>query len=100
MAATTLGRDVRPEIQALRAGAVLLVLVYHLWPDTLRGGFVGVPPHVRQQVGVVELNVGRGVVCRRHLSREQAQVFAHGIDEFAKLIDHDLHEPNWRPLSM
>jgi peptidoglycan/LPS O-acetylase OafA/YrhL len=42
VAATTLGRDVRPEIQALRAVAVLLVLVYHLWPDTLRGGFIGV----------------------------------------------------------
>jgi peptidoglycan/LPS O-acetylase OafA/YrhL len=33
---------VRPEIQALRAIAVLLVLVYHLWPRTLPGGFVGV----------------------------------------------------------
>jgi peptidoglycan/LPS O-acetylase OafA/YrhL len=32
----------RPEIQALRAVAVALVLVYHLWPGTLRGGFVGV----------------------------------------------------------
>ena len=30
----------RPEIQALRAVAV--VVVYHLWPNTLAGGFVGV----------------------------------------------------------
>ena len=32
----------RPEIQALRAVAVLMVVVYHLWPDRLSGGFVGV----------------------------------------------------------
>jgi peptidoglycan/LPS O-acetylase OafA/YrhL len=32
----------RPEIQALRAVAVLVVVVYHLWPTTLTGGFVGV----------------------------------------------------------
>jgi peptidoglycan/LPS O-acetylase OafA/YrhL len=32
----------RAEIQALRAVAVGLVLVYHLWPGALRGGFVGV----------------------------------------------------------
>ena len=33
---------VRAEIQALRALAVALVLVYHLWPAVLPGGFVGV----------------------------------------------------------
>ncbi|MCI2958751.1 acyltransferase [Agromyces atrinae] len=32
----------RPEIQALRALAVLAVLVFHLWPLRLTGGFVGV----------------------------------------------------------
>lgn len=32
----------RPEIQALRAVAVAVVVVYHLWPGTLSGGFVGV----------------------------------------------------------
>lgn len=35
-------REVRAEIQALRALAVALVLVYHLWPAVLPGGFVGV----------------------------------------------------------
>jgi peptidoglycan/LPS O-acetylase OafA/YrhL len=50
---TPIGRDresrpirestgVRPEIQALRALAVTLVVVYHLWPDRLPGGYVGV----------------------------------------------------------
>jgi peptidoglycan/LPS O-acetylase OafA/YrhL len=32
----------RPEIQALRAIAVLAVVLYHLWPTRLTGGFVGV----------------------------------------------------------
>jgi peptidoglycan/LPS O-acetylase OafA/YrhL len=32
----------RAEIQALRAIAVALVVVYHLWPSVLPGGFVGV----------------------------------------------------------
>ncbi|RWZ68533.1 acyltransferase [Labedella populi] len=32
----------RPEIQALRAVAVLAVVVYHLWPARLPGGYAGV----------------------------------------------------------
>jgi peptidoglycan/LPS O-acetylase OafA/YrhL len=32
----------RPEVQGLRALAVGLVLLYHLWPERLSGGFVGV----------------------------------------------------------
>jgi peptidoglycan/LPS O-acetylase OafA/YrhL len=31
-----------PEVQALRALAVLLVVGYHFWPNRLHGGFVGV----------------------------------------------------------
>lgn len=33
---------IRPEIQGLRAIAVLLVVVYHLWPSAVPGGYVGV----------------------------------------------------------
>ncbi len=36
------GRVVRPEIQALRAVAVATVVVCHVWPSVLPGGFVGV----------------------------------------------------------
>ena len=35
-------RQFLPEIQVLRAVAVMLVVVYHYWPGTLRGGYVGV----------------------------------------------------------
>jgi peptidoglycan/LPS O-acetylase OafA/YrhL len=35
-------RGIRPEIQALRALAVSLVVAWHLWPDAVPGGFVGV----------------------------------------------------------
>ena len=39
----TVSRDAfRQDIQGLRAVAVLLVLAYHLWPDSLTGGYVGV----------------------------------------------------------
>lgn len=34
--------EIRPEIQALRALAVGLVVAYHLWPHAVPGGFVGV----------------------------------------------------------
>jgi peptidoglycan/LPS O-acetylase OafA/YrhL len=36
------GRVFLPEIQVLRAVAVLLVVIYHYWPGTLTGGYVGV----------------------------------------------------------
>lgn len=36
------GRIVRPDIQALRALAVVLVIVTHAWPDALSGGSLGV----------------------------------------------------------
>ncbi|GAA1142982.1 acyltransferase family protein [Nesterenkonia lutea] len=32
----------QPEIQGLRALAVLLVVMYHFWPDHLSGGYIGV----------------------------------------------------------
>jgi len=32
----------RPEIQALRALSVMLVILFHLWPARITGGFVGV----------------------------------------------------------
>ncbi len=42
MPAGTARRSFRPDIQGLRAVAVTLVLVFHLWSSVLPGGFVGV----------------------------------------------------------
>lgn len=42
MTADAQRRGTRSEIQALRAVAVLAVVLYHLWPGKLTGGFVGV----------------------------------------------------------
>lgn len=33
---------IRPDIQALRAVAITLVVMYHFWPGSMPGGFVGV----------------------------------------------------------
>ncbi|MBP6087645.1 MAG: acyltransferase, partial [Rhodoluna sp.] len=35
-------RPIRADIQALRALAVLMVVLFHLWPNRLSGGFAGV----------------------------------------------------------
>jgi hypothetical protein len=36
------GRSFMPEIQVLRAVAVMVVVLYHFWPGTVTGGYVGV----------------------------------------------------------
>src|SRR5688572_8409814 len=41
-AAAAGGHGVRRDIQGLRAVAVLIVLLFHFWPDGLTGGYVGV----------------------------------------------------------
>ncbi len=38
----SISRPIRLDIQALRALAVLMVVVFHLWPSRLSGGFAGV----------------------------------------------------------
>lgn len=38
----TAGRGFRPEIQALRTIAILGVVLFHLWPNRLTGGYIGV----------------------------------------------------------
>ena len=41
-AANSEAQAFRPEIQGLRAVAVLAVLIFHIWPSALPGGYVGV----------------------------------------------------------
>jgi peptidoglycan/LPS O-acetylase OafA/YrhL len=52
----------RPEVQALRAVAVMLVVVFHLWPQRLHGGFAGVDVFF----------VISGFLITDHLTRELA----------------------------
>ncbi|MET0979160.1 MAG: acyltransferase, partial [Paeniglutamicibacter terrestris] len=40
--AGTKAKNFRGDIQGLRAIAVSLVVIYHLWPQRLTGGFIGV----------------------------------------------------------
>jgi peptidoglycan/LPS O-acetylase OafA/YrhL len=42
MTAATPSRDYRPDIDGLRALAVLAVIAFHLWPDRVPGGYLGV----------------------------------------------------------
>src|SRR5690606_37837572 len=42
VAASSTFKQLRPEIQALRAFAVLGVVIFHLWPHAVPGGYVGV----------------------------------------------------------
>ena len=52
--------DFRPEIQALRAVAVTAVVLYHLWPGRVPGGFTGVDVFF----------VISGFLITRHLTQE------------------------------
>ena len=36
------GKAIRPEIQALRAIAVVTVVIFHYWPSLITGGYIGV----------------------------------------------------------
>ena len=62
----------RPEIQALRALAVLVVVLYHLWPQVLTGGFVGVDVFF----------VVSGYLITGHLVREQGRTGRIALGEF------------------
>lgn len=65
-------RGIRPEIQALRAAAVLAVVLYHLWPVVLTGGFVGVDVFF----------VVSGFLITAHLVRERERTGRIGLGSF------------------
>nr|WP_254450849.1 acyltransferase family protein [Aeromicrobium stalagmiti] len=66
------GHVLRADIQALRALAVASVVVYHLWPDFLPGGFVGVDVFF----------VISGFLITDHLAREVDRTGAIGLRRF------------------
>jgi peptidoglycan/LPS O-acetylase OafA/YrhL len=65
-------RKFRPEVQALRALAVLLVLVYHIDPDVLPGGYIGVDVFF----------VISGFLITGHLWREASTTGAVSLKKF------------------
>ncbi|MET1016050.1 MAG: acyltransferase family protein [Leifsonia flava] len=54
-----------PEIQALRTVAVLLVVVYHLWPGYLPGGYIGVDVFFVISGYLITAHIVREVVDKR-----------------------------------
>ncbi|MDN4474439.1 acyltransferase family protein [Demequina sp. SYSU T00192] len=69
---TTRRGGMRPEIQGLRALAVALVVLYHVWPDRLTGGFVGVDVFF----------VISGFLITAHLAKEVAATGSVRIGQF------------------
>jgi peptidoglycan/LPS O-acetylase OafA/YrhL len=61
-----------PEVQALRALAVSLVVLYHFWPNRLQGGFVGVDVFF----------VISGFLITSHLHREVETTGRIGLAQF------------------
>ena len=66
------GGNFRPDVQALRAVAVGGVLIYHLWPKWLAGGFVGVDVFY----------VISGYLITQHLVREAASTGRISLTRF------------------
>ncbi|PYY50047.1 hypothetical protein DEI84_05070 [Curtobacterium sp. MCBD17_023] len=70
--ATPVRDHTRWDVQALRAFAVLAVVLYHLWPNRLPGGFVGVDVFF----------VISGYLITGHLLREQVRTGRIGLAAF------------------
>jgi peptidoglycan/LPS O-acetylase OafA/YrhL len=64
--------EVRPEIQALRAVAVSIVVIFHFWPHSLTGGYVGVDVFFAIS----------GFLITSHLLREADRTGAVGLARF------------------
>lgn len=65
-------RRLLPEIQALRAVAVTLVVVFHVWPNALPGGYVGVDAFF----------VISGYLITAHLARERMRTGRISLSRF------------------
>jgi peptidoglycan/LPS O-acetylase OafA/YrhL len=62
------GHVLRPEIQGLRALAVTVVVVYHIWPGLLPGGYVGVDVFFVISGFLITAHICRGVLAERKFS--------------------------------
>ncbi|KGN41115.1 hypothetical protein N801_09090 [Knoellia aerolata DSM 18566] len=59
--------DFRPDIQGLRAVAVGLVVLYHLWPTRITGGYVGVDVFFVISGFLITSHIHREILATGHL---------------------------------
>ena len=59
---STYGHVVRPEIQGLRALAVSVVVIYHVWPQVIPGGYVGVDVFFVISGFLITAHISRGIL--------------------------------------
>src|SRR4051812_10156050 len=85
-------RAFRPEVQALRAVAVAAVVLYHLWPHAVPGGFVGVDVFfvisgflITQQLAEESLTTG-GVSLTRFWARRVRRILPAAFTVLAASI--------------
>lgn len=64
---TVVPSDFRPDIQGLRAVAVGLVVLYHLWPKRLSGGYVGVDVFFVISGFLITSHIHREIAATGHL---------------------------------
>jgi peptidoglycan/LPS O-acetylase OafA/YrhL len=64
----TSGHVLRPEIQGLRALAVAIVVVYHIWPGLVPGGYVGVDVFFVISGFLITAHICRGVLAESRFS--------------------------------
>jgi peptidoglycan/LPS O-acetylase OafA/YrhL len=57
------GHVLRPEIQGLRALAVAVVVIYHIWPGLVPGGYIGVDVFFVISGFLITAHICRGVVA-------------------------------------
>lgn len=63
----------RWDIQALRALAVISVVIYHIWPTRLEGGFMGVDIFFVISGYLMTLTIWKGVVAVRKNTKKKAK---------------------------
>jgi peptidoglycan/LPS O-acetylase OafA/YrhL len=62
------GHVLRPEIQGLRALAVAVVVIYHIWPGLVPGGYVGVDVFFVISGFLITAHICRGVLAEPRFS--------------------------------
>lgn len=73
---------IRTDIQALRALAVMAVVVYHLWPERLVGGFMGVDIFLVISGYLMTLTLLKGIDSVIHSKKHKMKAIGEYLSEF------------------